>query len=164
MEWRTPPHLFAALDRRFKFNYDAFASHENALCDAYSTVEGTFYQPYRPGNAFSPLDGLNHSWAEVRVFMNPPYSRYLIEQCVRKAFDERNRAEIIVALLPAATETHWFQRYILPHCHIDWLPKRVRFIHPDEPCQVGCMHALGQPGPSPTTGHIVATFRVNLLG
>ncbi len=30
-EWATPPDLFARLNRWFRFDYDAFASHENAV-------------------------------------------------------------------------------------------------------------------------------------
>jgi phage N-6-adenine-methyltransferase len=155
MEWRTPPELFEWLNRRFRFNYDAFASHSNHLCDLYSSMEGTFDQRSsiaRLGLSpllVSPGDGLNYPWLGSRVFMNPPYSRGLIEQCIEKAYNERNDAAIIVALIPASTETQWFQRYILPHCHIEWLPKRVRFIDPE----------TGEPGQSPPSGSVVAIFR-----
>lgn len=147
-EWRTPPDLFARLNRRFQFNYDAFASHENALCGSYSTVDGTFSY-----GLDYPEDGLSFNWQCLRVFMNPPYTRGLIEQCVEKAFNERDNAAIIVALLPAATETRWFQRYILPYCHIDWLPKRVRFIDP----------VTLQVGGSPPSGMVIATFKTELM-
>ena len=154
-EWRTPPDLFARLSRRFQFDYDAFASHENALCDLYSTVGGTFTRlGDDPGHYPEDGDGLTFSWEDRRVFMNPPYSRGLIEQCVEKAYEERDNAAIIVALIPAATETRWFQRFILPHCHIDWLPKRVRFIDP----------VTLQVGGSPPSGMVIATFKTDLMG
>ncbi len=148
-EWRTPPELFARLNRRFQFDYDAFASHENALCDDYSTVDGT----HDCGDWFPEFNGLTFPWDGHRVFMNPPYTRGLIEQCVEKAFNERDNAAIIVALIPAATETRWFQRYILPHCHIDWLSKRVRFIDP----------VTLQVGGSPPSGMVIATFKTDLM-
>ena len=153
-EWRTPPDLFARLNRRFQFDYDAFASHENALCGLYSTVRGTFTKlGDEPGLYPENGDGLTFSWDTLRVFMNPPYTRGLIEQCVEKAFNERDNAAIIVALIPAATETRWFQRFILPHCHIDWLPKRVRFIDP----------VTLQVGGSPPSGMVIATFKTELM-
>ena len=160
-EWRTPPELFARLNRHFQFDYDAFASHENALCDLYSTIDGT-YRAMRASLHMdgsidhmtrSDEDGLTFPWEGRRVFMNPPYSRGLIEKCVEKAFNERDNAAIIVALLPAATETRWFQRYILPYCHIDWLPKRVRFIDP----------VTLQVGGSPPSGMVIATFKTELM-
>ena len=152
MEWQTPPELFEWLNRRFEFNYDAFASHENALCDFYSTVDATYDRDlsvFGEGGRWTEEDGLAHSWAGLRVFMNPPYSRGLIEQCIEKAYNERNNAQIIVALIPASTETQWFQKFILPHCHIEFLPRRVRFINPE----------TGQPGQSPPSGSAVAIFK-----
>ena len=158
-EWRTPPELFARLNRRFLFDYDAFASHDNALCDLYSTVDGTFRKvgnsPYqeRLYTIADEGDGLTFNWQNLRVWLNPPYSRGLIDQCVEKAYEERNNAAIIVALLPAATETRWFQRWILPYCHVDWLPKRVRYIDP----------VTLKPGGSPPSGSVVATFKADLI-
>lgn len=155
MEWQTPPELFAWLNRRFQFDYDAFASRANHLCYLYSSIDGTFDQ--RPSLArlgrspllVSPSDGLAYPWTDRRVFMNPPYSRDLIAKCVRKAVDERNNAQIIVALLPASTETMWFQQLVFPYCHIEWLPRRVRFIDPQ----------TGQPGQSPPSGSVIAIFK-----
>lgn len=169
-EWGTPPELFARLNVRFAFDYDAFASHENALLSMYSTVDGTYSRWFEeqryPESVLSPRpaplrqqqvserDGLTHEWGGLRVFMNPPYSRGLIEQCIEKAFNERARAAIIVALLPAATETRWFQQWILPYCHIDWLPKRVRYIDP----------LTKQPGQSPPSGSVIAVFKTDYMG
>jgi phage N-6-adenine-methyltransferase len=149
MEWRTPPELFAWLNRRFQFNTDVFASHENALCDYYSTAAGSFMKTNGDPICVSLANGLEMGWENARVFMNPPYSRGLIEQCIEKAYNERNNAAIIVALIPASTETQWFQKFILPHCHIEWLPRRVRFIDPE----------TGEPGQSPPSGSVIAIFR-----
>ncbi len=174
-DWQTPPDLFARLNRRFAFDYDAFASHENALCATYSTTEGTFSNeswlkglaertPAQHHNIVvtpsggtryraSERDGLCVSWQDRRVFMNPPYSRGLIEKCMEKAFTERHNAALIVALIPAATETRWFQEFVLPHCHIDWLPKRVRYIDP----------RTGKAGESPPSGAVIAVFKTDLM-
>lgn len=148
MEWQTPPELFSWLTRRFYFDYDAFASHQNALCNHYSTLDGSFWIA---GERFqtSKETGLEYSWQDLRVFMNPPYGRGLVEQCIEKAYNERDNAQIIVALIPASTETQWFQRFILPYCHIEWLPKRVRFIDPE----------TGLPGASPPSGSVIAIFK-----
>ncbi|MGE0133736.1 MAG: DNA N-6-adenine-methyltransferase [Dehalococcoidia bacterium] len=169
-EWQTPPDLFARLNRRFQFDYDAFASHENALCDLYSTVDGT-YRKLGPGRCAEAGggDGLEFDWKNLRVFMNPPYSRGVIELCVRKAYLEKERAALIVALIPAATETQWFQRYVLPHCHIDWLPQRVHYVHPPFECGPTCQtratpHVLGAPGDGPPGGSVVAVFKSDLMG
>ena len=164
-DWQTPPDLYARLNRRFRFGHDAIASHENALCDRYSTADGTFhrvpgagvfpgqFKGAREPDKLSSDDGLMLDWTGLRVWMNPPFTRGFIEQAVEKAYNERENAEIIVALLPAATETRWFQNFILPHCDITWLPRRVRFINPE----------TGEPGDSPTIGHVIAVFKSELL-
>lgn len=162
-EWQTPPELFARLHRRFQFDYDAFASHENHLLPTYSTVDGTF-ERRGPCHCSEPkwcssygymgdADGLAFDWTDRRVWMNPPYSRGLIEKAVAKAAGERHNAAIIVALIPASTDTRWFQQYLLPYAHIDWLPKRVRFIDP----------ATGEPGASPPSGSVIAVFKSELM-
>ena len=91
----TPKPLFNWLERRFQFNYDAAASHVNALTTHYSTSEGT---PRGHGNQLT-MDGLTYPWANWRVFVNPPYSTALMRAFVEKAIEERNNAEIIVMLV-----------------------------------------------------------------
>ena len=179
-EWQTPPDLYTRLNRRFRFDHDAFASHENALCDRYSTADGTFhrvpgvgvfpgqFKGAREPDKLSSADGLTYDWTGLRIFMNPPFTRGFIEQAVEKAYNERENAEIIVALLPAATETRWFREFVLSYCHIDWLPQRVRFTHPPFECSAECQtrgkpHRLGEPGDSPTIGHVIAVFKSALL-
>jgi phage N-6-adenine-methyltransferase len=167
-EWGTPPDLFKRLDYRFQFDYDPFASHANALCSRYSTVDGTYD---RLGTANVVMDdghdGLTADWGHARVFMNPPFSRGLMEPCIEKAFNERNNAQVIVALVPASTETRWFQNFILPHCHIDWLPRRVNFIHPPTRCvdRTGkeCTHELNAAIKDPPAGMVIATFKTELM-
>ena len=124
-DWRTPKALFEALDTQFMFNYDPFASHDNALCPEYSTFSrGTFSH----GERLSSSDGLKESWQGRRVFMNPPYSRETLGPAMEKASEERNNAAIIVALIPFDPSTRWFQNYVEPFCFIQALRKRVRFV------------------------------------
>jgi len=171
-EWGTPPELFARLDRRFRFDYDPFASHENAKCERYSTVDGTFRS--LEGSRLTDQkrvteadeDGLVYDWSGLRVFCNPPYSRNLIELCIEKIIAERDRAEIIVVLVNAATETAWF-RSLMDHSFIEWLPKRVQYIHPSFRCVdrngVECMHELGVPLRNSPGGGVVALLRSELM-
>lgn len=166
-EWQTPPELYGALNRRYRFDYDAFASIENHKACLFSTVEGTFYRAVLPHNEaekgcncdeYWPVeqrddrDGLTYPWKGQRVFINPPYARGLIEACVRKAYEERRNADIIVALLPACPETQWFQRYVLPVCHLEWLPRRGRYVDP-----------TGAKRVSPPFASVVAIYRADAL-
>ena len=124
----TPQWLFNALDRRFRFDYDAAASHENAKCHFYSTVEGTFSKGYN--SPFEPElndlhDGLANGWSSRRVFVNPPYSRPLMSQFIEKAIEERNEAEIIVMLVKFDPSTE-NGRLLMDNFHLEYLP-RVKY-------------------------------------
>ena len=124
-EIQTPRALFDALNLAYQFDYDAFSSHENALCHWHSTVDGTFGQ-----SLFCTEDGFAYSWERSRVFLNPPYSK--LQAVADKMVSERNKAEIIVALLKVDTSTKWWQT-LAPFAHIDFLPRRVKYVHPDPP-------------------------------
>lgn len=92
-EWTTPKRLFDKLNRRFLFDLDAAASDENHLCPAYYTKEDS---------------GLDHSWEGMRCFVNPPYSQ--IKAWASKFVEEAERADCIMALIPARTDTQWFHK------------------------------------------------------
>lgn len=116
-EIQTPQELFDRLNRAFGFDTDAFASDSNHLLPMYWTQE---------------TDALAQDWSGRRVFANPPYSRGLINLAVDKMIAERNQAEIIVTLIKVDTSTQWWQR-LAAHAHIDYLPKRVKYYHPNPP-------------------------------
>ena len=103
--WETPPEFFRSLDEEFHFTLDAAASHENALCGGYCTVDGLF--DGTEINHMDERDGLNLPWNDCRVFCNPPYDSS-IAQWVDKAF--QFEAEVAVLLLPPNFDTAWGQR------------------------------------------------------
>jgi phage N-6-adenine-methyltransferase len=103
-EWATPQALFDELNDEFKFTLDPAASIDNAKCAKFFTLEE---------------DGLTRDWSGERVFCNPPYNRYVINKWLRKMASKE--ANIVVALLPARTNTSWF------HDHV-WGQAEIRFI------------------------------------
>lgn len=111
-DWETPPELFAELERTYgPFTLDPAATHQTAKAPAYFTPEE---------------DGLAQPWSG-RVFLNPPYGRE-IGKWVAKAARERERAEIIVILIPARTDTRWWHDYIQDKAEVTFLRGRVRFL------------------------------------
>ena len=152
--WETPPDFFAKLDEEFHFTLDAAASHENALCGTYCTVDGTF--GWKGGVQLSALDGLTYSWGEHRVFCNPPYDSSLYQWVQKAAMRE---AELSVLLLPPSIDTKWFHEFIWDDGGIGitpkwrrgvtghFLPKRLRFWRD------------GKPGESPRAGNLLVVFR-----
>ncbi len=98
-ERSTPQALFDILDFEFGFTLDAAASPVNAKCERYlSTAE----------------DGLEIDWGvsgEV-VWLNPPYSRYLISRWMERAWRQSRLGRTVVCLVPASTDTKWFHDWI----------------------------------------------------
>ena len=87
--WETPQWLFDKYNQEYQFTLDACAIPENAKCPRF----------------FSPeQDGLSQEWTG-RVWCNPPYGRQ-IGKWVQKAYE--SKAEVVVMLLPARTDTSWF--------------------------------------------------------
>ena len=145
-ELRTPDYIYDWLNRRFAFNFDAAASHENRRCWEYATVEGKFEADGSGYWLTGTEDGLTCLWEDYRVFVNPPYSRGLLEAFVDKAIEERDNAEIIVMLVKVDTSTRWWRK-LAEASHIEFL-RRVRYL--DE---------TGKPLPAATFASAIAIIR-----
>ena len=115
VEWGTPQETFDMLNEEFNFTLDPCASHLNHKCTKYYTIEE---------------DGLSMSWAGECVFMNPPYGNDAAKW-IAKAYFESQYAEIIVALLPARTDTRWFHDYVYHKSEIRFIKGRLKFVGPD---------------------------------
>lgn len=120
-DWATPPELFAALDDEFHFDLDPCATPETAKCTRY----------------FTPADnGLAKTWINAggAVFCNPPYSKRAKgkpgqEDWIKKCAEEGAKpGAVVVALLPARTDTIAFHAYIYHKAEIRFIKGRVKFI------------------------------------
>ena len=112
MDWPTPRDYFATLHAEFAFTLDACASPENACLPRYFTERD---------------EGLMRSWKGERVYMNPPYGRQL-PKWILHAWNESGHAEVIVALIPARTDTSYWHDFIFGHAEIRFLRGRLRFV------------------------------------
>lgn len=112
MDWETPKELFDHWNKLFDFNLDVCALPHNAKCKRFFTPED---------------DGLAQEWAGNRCWMNPPYGKD-IAKWVKKASEEAKKGALVVALLPARTDTAWFHNYVLPYAQITFLRGRVKFV------------------------------------
>lgn len=108
--WETPQKFFDELDAEFHFNLDVCAIPENAKCAAYYTPE---------------MDGLIQPWYGC-CWCNPPYGRK-IGQWVKKAAQSAEEGSLIVMLIPARTDTHWFHKYIYGKAEIRFVCGRIKF-------------------------------------
>ena len=108
--WATPQWLFDSLNSHYQFTLDVCALPENAKCKKY----------------FSPdVDGLKQKWEGI-CWMNPPYGRE-IKKWVKKAYESAKDGAVVVALLPARTDTAWFWDYVIHKAKIEFIKGRLKF-------------------------------------
>lgn len=111
-EWSTPQAFFDELDKEFNFTLDPCATHDNAKCEKYYTIED---------------DGLLQDWSNDVVFMNPPYGRE-IKHWVQKAYEESLKGATVVCLIPARTDTSYWHEYIFNKADdIRFIKGRLKF-------------------------------------
>ena len=109
--WATPQAFFDKMDKEFHFDLDVCATKENAKCARFYTVTE---------------DGLSKSWHGM-CWMNPPYGRE-IGKWVKKAYESvLGGGCTVVCLLPARTDTRWFQDYCLKSRDIRFIRGRLHF-------------------------------------
>ena len=107
--WETPKELYDKLDNEFNFDFDPCP-----IC---------FDEVIPPEK-----DGLLIEWGE-RNFVNPPYSRKLKEDFVRRGIEMMKKGKLSVFLIPVSTSTILFHEHILPNAtDIRFLKGRVKFI------------------------------------
>lgn len=126
--WRTPPWLFAQLDREFAFGLDAAAAGpSDALCARFLTPDE---------------DALTCSWRALcdpdrpAAFVNPPYSRkggrgkglLLWAQGMVRARDE---GLTVVALVPPSPGTRYHRLLHEEAVELRLPDRRLAFLHPD---------------------------------
>ena len=111
--WATPWPLLRELETRYgAFDLDPCCEPHTAKAPAFYTVDD---------------DGLSKPWFG-RVFINPPFSSPR-PWCDRAAEAVKTgEAEMVVMLLPCATDTAWFHEVVWPNATLHFLRGRVRFL------------------------------------
>ena len=112
-DWATPQDFFDKLDEEFHFDLDPCADAENAKCKEYFTKEE---------------NGLLKDWGGRRVFCNPPYGRKSTGEWIQKCYEEAKKpGTVVVALIPARTDTRFFHDYIYHKAEIRFIKGRLKF-------------------------------------
>lgn len=98
-DWETPQDFYNKLDNEFHFTLDPCCTNNNSKCDKFYTEKD---------------NGLNQDWVGEIVFCNPPYSKSgKQDEWVKKCYEESKKPNtVVVALLPARTDTKRFHKYI----------------------------------------------------
>jgi phage N-6-adenine-methyltransferase len=106
-EWATPQATFDKLNKQYQFGLDVCALQSSAKTDAW-------YGPDHPD--VSRRNGLQQDWTTDAngqpIWMNPPYGR-TIGDWMQKAVKATEEGATVVCLIPARTDTSWFQDTVL---------------------------------------------------
>lgn len=132
-DWATPPEIVQSFVDEFgAFDLDVCARVDTAKAEQFFTRAD---------------DGLSRDWFG-RAWMNPPFSNPA--PWLKKAIEETEsgRCEMVVALLPASTDTRWFHDLVLGRAEVRFRKGRIKFI--------GWM---GTPIGSPKAGTVFAIYR-----
>jgi phage N-6-adenine-methyltransferase len=104
-DWKTPESIL-------KLVYKMFG---NDFLDPCASTDNSHIKCKLSFNKFD--DGLNKSWSDYKVYLNPPYGitiKYWIDKILSENLDEA------ILLLPARTDTHWFRKLSnYPVCFIN---------------------------------------------
>jgi len=114
-EWRTPRWLFDWLDRRFQFDIDLAAAHNNALCATFWSKEA---------------DALEQPWHKFKGagFCNPPYSD--IDPWLRKAVKEATCGFTSVFLISSPNGENHYGDYVFGVAsEVIWITGRLSFVN-----------------------------------
>jgi site-specific DNA-methyltransferase (adenine-specific) len=116
--------IFSPLHAEFGFTLDAAASFENRKVQEFFDAAA---------------DGLAQDWGAETVWLNPPYGdgAAKMSDWVRKAYQASRKGATVVILIPARTNTVWFQDICLRHAEVRFIRGRPRFG--------GADHGLPQP-------------------
>lgn len=109
-EWSTPQELFDTIAEAVHPTLDVCATAENHKCEKYFTRE---------------QDGLKQDWGGEIIWCNPPYGKNIgawVERCAK-------HKGLAVMLLPARTDTRWWQDHINdnPNAIVRFIRGRLKF-------------------------------------
>lgn len=132
-DWETPDDLMAALREGFGwFDLDPCAVEATKKAHRHIGPDSQGLSVI-DGRAIHSYDGLDHNWG-LKVYVNPPYGRGIgnwVEKCYHEV--ERSNADLVVALLPVATDTAWWRLYVSQATEVRFLKGRVHFVGADGP-------------------------------
>jgi site-specific DNA-methyltransferase (adenine-specific) len=135
-DWATPRALAAELVKEFGITHDVCASAENAVVPSFWTKDVNALRLTWPDEV-TPGDVL---------WMNPPYGRGIGEWVMKAQRCAAVAGVPVVCLLPARTDTAWWQDWIVQGtCAVD---VEVRFLR-------GRLHFNESKNPAPFPSAVV---------
>lgn len=104
--YETDPDFYAICNYEFQFGLDAAADEHNHKCKAYLTKAD---------------DAISMSWIDtarqctksgINIWLNPPYRRGIIQEFLRKCWEESQAGATVVALVHTTTDTRYWDTWV----------------------------------------------------
>jgi phage N-6-adenine-methyltransferase len=112
-KWETDPELLAKLAPHFPWDLDVCAERGNVCSNYISPAEDAFKRPW---------DGL--------CWLNPPYTRSIgkwIARAREQSSHNPNHETTVVCLVPARTDTKWWQNNVIFASYVVFIKGRLKF-------------------------------------
>lgn len=108
-KWQTPPFLYNALNKVYKFN------------------------GFDPCPLIGNTDNLLTDWHGTRFFVNPPFSQLKTTSkgigWIEKCSDQAQCGKLVVVLAPARTDVVWFHEFVVKYGYkIRFIKGRLKFL------------------------------------
>lgn len=139
--WATPKEVIDFMIKRYgKYDLDAAATPENAVCDKFYTHQ---------------QNCLKRWWGSKKhVWLNPPYSNPL--PFVEKAAEQARNGNQIDVLLNADSSTAWFRLAQMRAAEIIWIVSDIDYHVTDDEIVIESSHSGRLAFTSAETGHPVS--------
>lgn len=103
--YETDPEFYDCCNHEFHFGLDAAADKNNTKCNTYISKSE---------------DAISVNWVKkckitkigISIWLNPPYSRGLVNEFLRKCWEASQDGATVVALLHTCTDTKYWQEYV----------------------------------------------------
>ena len=109
-KWQTDPELLEKLAPAFTWDIDVCAERNN-VCDNFITPQ---------------MDAFKNDWIGL-CWQNPPYTRSISSWLGRAAEQSDLHNSTIVCLVPARTDTAWWQDNIIDASWVTFIRGRLKF-------------------------------------
>jgi phage N-6-adenine-methyltransferase len=125
-EWETQDDLYLKLDDEFSFDFDLCANANNTKCPSFSTDVKEFA-------VCTDVDLYDNYW------MNPPYSRKKIKECMTAVDMINGHGKMVVTLTRFDPTADWFKSCVDGvAAEVRMLEKRLKFKGADSSYPFPC--------------------------